>query len=118
MYLTKSLLSYNLYLSSKSPFLLSELLIRQMNESEDNLRTEILEAILEYLEYLEDKRTFRSVLTLGITANSKIRALKNPNLASVVSQLNSLGNQIANGHNFSKVERKDMFTTMLEKLIK
>lgn len=78
-------------------------------------RDELLEAILEYIEGV---RTFRSILAVGITAHSRSISPNNPNLATVVSQLNSMGNQVEKGKIFSREEIKDIFTTMLEKLTK
>ena len=86
-----------------------------MNEKDEQLRTDLMEAILAYFEGL---RTFRSVLTLGITANGWSRPVRNQNIAEVVSQLNSMGNEIGNGKSFSREDIKDIFTTMLEKLTK
>ena len=84
-----------------------------MNDRDEQLRTELMEGILEYLEGL---RTFRSILVIGITAHSRSISPNNPNLAWVVSQLSSMGNQIGKGKSISKDEIKETFTTMLEKL--
>lgn len=85
-----------------------------MDDRDELLRTELMESILSYLE---GSRPLRSVLVLGITAHSR-RPSKNQNIADVVSQLNYIGNQIANGNTFSKEYIKESFTTFLEKLTK
>jgi hypothetical protein len=84
-----------------------------MDDREEQLRTKLLEAILNYLD---GDKTFRSVLTLGITAYNQ-RQPKNPAIAEVLSQLNAMGNHIAIGNNYSREDIKEIFTTMLEKLI-
>lgn len=85
-----------------------------MNDREEQLKTAIMEAMLDYIE---DNKTFRSVLTLGITAYHQ-RPPKDTNIAEVVSQLNTMGNHIANGNSYSREGIKEIFTTMLEKLTK
>lgn len=85
----------------------------KMNDRDEQLRTELMEGILEYIEGM---RTFRSVLVIGITAHNRSISPNNPNLTWVVSQLNSMGNQVGNGKNFSREEINEIFTTMLEKL--
>jgi predicted house-cleaning noncanonical NTP pyrophosphatase (MazG superfamily) len=87
----------------------------KMDDKDEQLRAKLLESILEYIEGM---RTFRSILTFGITAHSKSISPRNPNLMEVVSQLNSMGQQVVAGRNFSKEEIKETFTTMLEKLTK
>lgn len=81
---------------------------------DEQLRTQLIEAILEYLEGNE---TLRSVLALGLNAYSKI-ASKDSRFAEIVSQLNDMNNEIAEGKSFSKENIKEIFTTMLEKLIR
>ncbi len=86
-----------------------------MNTGE-HLRIELMEAILDYLD---GKKSFRTVLVLGITAHNRGNLQKYPNIAEVVSQLNAIENQLANGegNKFSPEKIKDIFTDMLEKLI-
>lgn len=85
------------------------------NQYEDTLRIELLEAILAYFEGV---KTYRSILTLGITAHSRSRQLRDQNITTVVSQLNTMGNQLAEGRKLSREEIKETFTTMLETLTK
>lgn len=87
----------------------------KMDDRDEQLRTELMEAILEYLE---GNRRFRSVLDVGITVNSKHISPHNPNLAAVASELDTIGNELANGKNYSREYIKETFTTMLEKLTK
>ena len=83
-----------------------------MNEQEEKVRTVLIE---EILEYLEGNKTFRSVLTIGITAHNS-RKLTIPEVSDVVTQLNEMGNQISGGKNYSREYIQETFTTMLEKL--
>lgn len=92
----------------------SNYLSKIMNEQDEQLRTELMEGMLEYLE---GNKTFRSILTIGITAHNK-RIPTIPEVAEVVSQLNALGNQVSQGKSYSREYIKDTFTTMLEKLAK
>ncbi|MGH7204533.1 MAG: hypothetical protein ACREHC_08910 [Candidatus Levyibacteriota bacterium] len=84
-----------------------------INDRDEQLRTELMEKILEYIEGM---RTFRSILVIGITAHNRKISPNNSNLAWVVSQLNLMGNKVGKGKNFSREEIKDIFTIMLEKL--
>lgn len=86
-----------------------------MAETDEKLRTELMEAILEYFE---GGKTMRSVLSLGITMNNSKTPPKNPKIAEVVSQLNSIGNELSNGKSFSYEYIKETFTSILEKLIR
>ncbi len=81
------------------------------NPSDESIRTELIEAILDYIE---GRKNLKYVLAIGITAHSK--AVKNPNIAQVASELNQMGNQTANGIKFSTETIRETFTTMLEKL--
>jgi hypothetical protein len=85
----------------------------KMDDRDEQLRAELLEAILEYIEGM---RTFRSTLAVGITAYNKSISSSNPNLVEVVSQLNLMGNQVGKGKSFSREEIKEIFTNMMEKL--
>ncbi len=85
-----------------------------MNKQNEQLRTALMEAILEYIE---GYRTFRSVLTLGVNAHN-LRPPNNPTLAAVIYQLNSIANNISNGKAYSRENIKEIFTTMLEILTK
>ena len=85
-----------------------------MNEQDEQLRTELMEGMLEYLE---GNKTYRSILTMGITAYNK-RKQQIPEVAEVVAQLNTMGNQVADGKNYSREYIKEIFTTLLEKLTK
>lgn len=85
----------------------------QIDDRDEQLRTELMEAILEYLEGM---RSLRSVLQVGITVNSKRISPNNPNLAAVASQINAMGNEVANDKKFSREYIKETFTSMLEKL--
>ena len=85
-----------------------------MESQDEQLRTELMEGMLEYIE---GNKTFRSILTLGITAHSK-RTPNIPEVAEVVTELNAIGNQVAHGKNYSREYIKETFTTMLEKLAK
>ncbi len=86
-----------------------------LDDKEEELKTRLMETILEYME---GRRTFRSVLAFGITAYSRSKPSKNPDIAEIVLQLNAMGNQIADGKIFSKEDVKEIFTNMLESLIK
>jgi hypothetical protein len=86
---------------------------QSVDQQEEELRAELIGAMLHYLE---GRKTYRSVLELGITAHNKDFPLKNQNIAEVVSDLNSLGNEIANGVKYSNTEIVDKFTTMLQLL--
>ena len=81
---------------------------------ENELRGELVEALLDYLE---GRRTFRSVLILGINAHNFYQPFQNEHVAKTVSELNSFGSQVADGKNFSKEEIKETFTTLLEHLV-
>lgn len=83
------------------------------NFSDEQLRTQLIEAILEYLE---GNRTLRSVLVLGLITYNGMSS-KNSKLAEVVSQLNTIGNKIADNKSISGESIKETFTNMLEKLI-
>lgn len=85
-----------------------------MNEQDEQLRTELMEGLLEYLE---GNTTFSSILTIGIIAQNK-RKPTIPEVAEVVLQLSTLGNQVSHGKNYSREYLKEIFTTMLEKLTK
>ncbi len=82
------------------------------NFSDEQLRTQLIEAILEYLE---GNSTLRSVLALGITAYNR-KSSKNTKFSEVVSQLNAMSSEIADSKSFSSESIKKIFTTMLEKL--
>ncbi len=86
-----------------------------MNDREQQLKTRLLESILEYIE---GKRTFSSVTMIGITEQSKNKIIKDKHLAEVIEELNSMANDSINGKNFSREEANQIFTTMLEKLLK
>ena len=88
-----------------------------MNEREEKLHTQVMEALLDYLE---GQRTLRSVVALGITEHNRNWSPRNENLAQTLSQLNFIGNQIAHGENkkYSREYIKETFTTMLEELTK
>lgn len=88
--------------------------LHENNSSDELFRTELIEAILEYFE---GDRTLRSVLDIGITAYHMKNPLRNSKLAEVVSILNTMGNEVADGKNISSGVIKETFTTMLEKLI-
>ena len=84
-----------------------------MNEQDEQLRTELMEGMLEYIE---GNKSFRSILAIGITTYNK----SEPNIstvADVVSQLNTMGNHVAEGKNYSREYIRETFTTMLEKLV-
>ena len=84
-----------------------------MDEHDELLRTALMEGILEYFE---GKTTFQSLLTVGTTAYNESQ----PNIASVaevVFQLSSMGDQIAEGKNYSHEYIRETFTSMLEKLV-
>ena len=86
-----------------------------MTELENKLSTDIMEAILAYIE---GEKSFRSVLSLGITAHSKSHRLTNETLKDVIAQLSEMGNQMGNGKKFSKEQIRLKFTTFLEELTK
>lgn len=85
-----------------------------MDDKDENLRTQLIEAILGYFE---GRRTLPSVMELGVTAYKSEMSLTRFKLAEVVSQLNSIKNEIDNGKSYSYENLKEIFTTMLEKLI-
>lgn len=93
-------------------FALSYIILIFVNKGDNQLQTELLEAILEYIEGV---RSFRSVLALGITAYNR-KPPKNPHVADVISQLNDMGQQVSNGYKYSREEINEKFTDMLEKL--
>jgi hypothetical protein len=80
--------------------------------SEENLKIQLIEAILEYFE---GNKTLPSVLDLGLTAYNK-RFSTDSKLAEVASQFKAMGDEIAGGKSFSGESIKETFTTMLEKL--
>ncbi len=86
-----------------------------MNDRENQLKLELMEAMLEYIE---GKKTFSSVTMIGITEQSRNRVLKNKHLAEVISQLSSMANTSIKGKKFSREETIQIFTSMLEKLLK
>lgn len=83
------------------------------NLFEEQLRMQLMETILEYLEGNE---TQKSVIGLGLAADSR-KISKDSSLFEVVSRLNTIGHETADGKNFSEESIKQTFTTMLEKLI-
>ncbi len=85
-----------------------------MNEQDEQLRTAIMEAILEYIEGV---RTFRSVLTLGINAYN-LKSPKDPTLMAIVHQINTMAKNVSNGKDYSRESIKEIFTTILELLTK
>lgn len=85
------------------------------NDKENQLKTELMEAMLEYID---GKRTVRSVVVIGITEYNRKGPVKDQNLAEVISQLNSMGNEIVSNQKFSRENIIEIFTTMLEKLLK
>lgn len=86
-----------------------------MTELESKIRKDIMEAILAYFF---EKKSFRSVLTLGITAHSKKDRLTNKTIINVVEQLSQMGDKVGNGEKFSKEQIRLKFTTLLEMLTK
>lgn len=89
------------------------MIAHENNFSDKQFRAKIIEAILEYFE---GNRTFRSVLALGITIYHIKSPLMNSKFAEVISQLNTMGDEVAGGKSFSGEGVKETFTTMLEKL--
>ena len=77
-----------------------------MNDQEKQLRSELVEAILEYIE---EKRTFDSVTMFGITEQSKDRVLQSKHLAEVISSLTSMSNASIQGKKFSREETIQIF---------
>jgi predicted metal-dependent TIM-barrel fold hydrolase len=88
-----------------------------MDNMSDKIQTEIMEAMLEYLE---GKRSLRSVIVVGINGYHKMPKTEKEVLYEVLSELNIMGNQIANDEDkkYSREEVNEIFTTMLEKLTK
>ncbi len=82
------------------------------NFSDEQLRTHLIEAILEYLE---GNRTLQSIVDLGIATYNR-KSSKDSKFEEVVSRLNTIGHEIADGKSFSRESIKETFTTMLEKL--
>ncbi|HZE87102.1 MAG TPA: hypothetical protein VE090_02735 [Methylomirabilota bacterium] len=85
-----------------------------MNDNEENLRVQLIEALLDYIE---GRRTFRSVIVFGINAYNLHEPYKDQYITKIVNELNDMGNQLANGKNFFKEEIKETFTTFLENLV-
>lgn len=85
-----------------------------MDDKDEKLRTQLIEAILEYLE---GENTLQSVFTLGTTATNRNKFPIHTKVTEVASQLDAMGDEAANGKSFSREYIKDVFTTMLEKLI-
>lgn len=83
------------------------------NFSDEQFRTQLIEAILEYLE---GNSALQYVLALGLTAYNK-GSSNDSKLAEVVSQFKTMGDEMADGKSFSGESIKETFTTMLEKLI-
>ena len=81
---------------------------------EEALRVKLVEAILDYIE---GRKTFRSVLILGINSYNLQQPFEDQYITETVKELNDMGNQLANGKNFSKEEIKETFTTFLEHLV-
>ncbi|HZE86979.1 MAG TPA: hypothetical protein VE090_02110 [Methylomirabilota bacterium] len=79
--------------------------------SDNDLRVKLMEAILSFFE---GKESLRQVVAAGITVHS--RSSKNPNIAQVASELNSIGSQMANGNKLSNETINERFTEMLQKL--
>lgn len=84
------------------------------DSSDEKLKTQIIEAILEYFE---GNRTLRSILALGITVYNRKKFSTDSKVTEVVSQLNTMGNEMVDGKSFSNENIKETFTSMLEKLI-
>ncbi len=82
--------------------------------NEEDLRVELIEALLDYLE---GRRTFRSVLILGINSYNLHQPFENECVTQTVKELNEMGNQLADGKEYSKEEIKETFTTFLEHLV-
>ena len=82
--------------------------------NEDDLRVELVVALLDYLE---GRRTFRSVLILGINSHNLHQPFENEFVTQTVKELNDIGNQVANDKDYSKEEIKETFTTLLEHLV-
>ena len=86
----------------------------EKNLTEEDLRVQLIEALLAYLE---GRRTFRSVLILGVNFYNFYQPFEIEFVAETIKELNNMGNQLANGKKFSKEEIKETFTTFLEHLV-
>ncbi len=82
--------------------------------NEEDLRVELIEALLAYLE---GRRTFRSVIVFGINVYNLHEPYQDHHITEIVNELNDMGNQLANGKNFFKEEVKEIFTNFLEQLV-
>jgi hypothetical protein len=82
--------------------------------NEEDLRVQLIEALLGYLE---GRRTFRSVLILGINSYNLHHPFEIVGVTQTVKELNEMGNQLADGKEYSKEEIKETFTTFLEHLV-
>jgi hypothetical protein len=86
-----------------------------MSELEDNVRKDLIDAILAYFE---GEKSFRSVIVLGITAQNKSEKFSNITLKSIVERLSLMGDQIGKGKQFSKEQIRLAFTEYLDELTK
>ena len=82
--------------------------------NEEDLRVQLIEALLDYLE---GRRTFRSVIVFGINIYNLHEPYQDQHITEIVNELNDMGSQLANGKNFFKEEIKETFTTFLEHLV-
>ncbi len=82
--------------------------------NEEDLRVQLIEALLDYIE---GRRTFRSVIVFAINAYNLHEPYQDQYITEIVNELNDMGSQLANGKKFSKEEVKDTFTTFLEHLV-
>ena len=82
--------------------------------NEEDLRVQLIEALLAYLE---GRRTFRSVIVLGINAYNLHEPYQDHYITEIVNELNDMGSQLADGKDYSKEEIKETLTTFLEHLV-
>jgi hypothetical protein len=84
------------------------------NYTQEQIRTDLMMAILDYFEGL---KPLEDVLSFGRVVYSKINTIGDSEIIKVANDLNSLGVKITNKHEqLSKEFIREEFTTMLETL--
>lgn len=83
-----------------------------MNNKDNGLRAQLIEAMLEYID---GKGTLQSVLALGNSFQDKSHEKKTAT-EEVISQLHHMDKCINGGKDYSYIEIRETFTTMLQKL--
>lgn len=85
-----------------------------MDENEEQIKTELVEAILLHIE---NYMPYASVLEKATLYKRKVKVFRNENLKRVITELDFVRDNISKGSKYSEEDLDEIFTSSLEQLI-